>query len=98
MILIGFDECVVNACGLVCGVQWMVAKLLLSRHPCVNPLHYRNYGYVPLSVLYQHRFGSLHIWSTYGAMSLSSGDDRRYSWYTTFLADFIEYTGNVEKE
>ena len=49
-----------------------------SSHPAgtfAKPLHHWKCGYVPLSVLYTHQFGSLHIWSNYRTMCLSSSVD-----------------------
>ena len=39
----------------------MATKLPLSGHPCASPLHCWKCWYVPLSVLYEHLFGSLYI-------------------------------------
>ena len=54
----------------------MSAKLLLSRDPYANPLHDWKCQYVPLSVLNQHWFGSLLIWSDYRTMCFGSDVDK----------------------
>ena len=51
----------------------MAAKLPLSGHPCANPSCCSKCRYLPVSVLYQQRFGSWHIWSKYGTICCSSG-------------------------
>jgi hypothetical protein len=51
----------------------MAAQLSLSGHPCAKPSGCWKCRHAPLSVLHQHRFGSLCVWSKCGTMSFSSG-------------------------
>ena len=70
----------------------MALKLPLSGHPCAS-LHCEKCRYMPLSLLYQHRFGSCVFGPSMepcGLLEFRCGEEE--------AADFVEHVCDVKRE